>query len=173
MRSNIHTPCDLNTNEQSRFVTLRFSCSLCKSLSSAQDRSLYSRVWISCSAGPSVRSINAGRSSMATRDNQPIRTRGASLATEAWVWIKLRILLWKKITVTKTEQLQEKYVCFGTRLLLSGKDCTVSLNLWKATPFSPDQFSSSTAGPSLAASAPGCRSLSSRGTSRTSSDTTY
>lgn len=47
----------------------------------------------------------------------------------------------------------------------------VFLNRRKQTFSMPDQFSSSTAGPSLAASAPGCLRRRSRGTSRTTSDT--
>lgn len=58
-----------------------------------------------------------------------------------------------------------------THFLLSWWNCIFSLNLPKLTFSSPDQFSSSIAGPSFAASAPGCLSLRSKGTSRTSSDT--
>lgn len=58
-----------------------------------------------------------------------------------------------------------------THFLLSGWDCKRPLNKLKQTRSSADQFSSSTAGPSFMASAPGCLSLNSRGTSRTSSDT--
>lgn len=60
-----------------------------------------------------------------------------------------------------------------THFLLSGKNLTVSLNPLKLMLCSPDQFSSSTVGPSFIASAPGCLSLKRRGTSRTTSATMY
>ncbi|TNN34869.1 hypothetical protein EYF80_054964 [Liparis tanakae] len=58
-----------------------------------------------------------------------------------------------------------------THALFSGLDRIPSLNLQNSTFSSPDQFCSSTVGPTLPASAPGCLSLKSRGTRRTNSET--
>lgn len=102
-------------------------------------------------------------------------TRGSTLAVTNLVWIKVRTLLWK-MKRADSEELSCDCSCRGERIthcLLSWWSRIFLLNKRKWTFSSPDQFSSSTAGPSLAAWAPGCLSRSSRGTSRTTSDTKF
>lgn len=143
-------------------------------ISSPHCLSLYSRLWIRCSAGTPVRSENSGRSSSASRDNQLMSTRGLSLVLGKQVWIKVRTLLSKRnVTIQSTSALSAVAVGRIPHRLLFWWSRMFFLNRRKWTFSIADQFSSSTARPNLVASAPGCLSRRSRGMSRTTSDTKF
>lgn len=146
-------------------------------ISSPHSLSLYSRLWIRCSAGPPVISEKSGRSSSASSDNQLMSSRGWSWALAKHFWIKVRIRLRKgNAPIQRNWALKLGGCCWAGRIahrLLSGWSWMFFLNRRNWTFSIPDQFSSSTAGPSRAASAPGCLRRRSRGMSRTTSDTRF
>lgn len=94
--------------------TFTISCVLLLSICSSNFRSLYSKVWITCSVCIPVRSENSGRSSNATRDSQLIKTRGISWAIDKFFWIKVNILLRKRFTSVQAPSPSQKYCsrCF-------------------------------------------------------------